>query len=91
MKADYNRMEIAHVAIRNVSLGIDNKLDTLAAGLSKIVWQGTDREAYDAALRDWKEAITDLNAILNQIGQMVNISRENYMSAEANNVSLWQR
>ena len=89
IKVDYAVLESSHTQMRTISKTIEEKLDTLRAGLQKIVWEGSDREAYRQHQAQWDTAITDINNILNEIGVAVGVARENYLSTEMGNSRLW--
>ena len=75
--------------MRTIAQAMDQKLDTLRAGLQKIEWSGTDEQTYRQHQAKWDKAVTDLNAVLNQIGAAVGIASENYLDTEMNNSKLW--
>lgn len=89
IKVDYAVLEAAHTQMQTISKTIDGKLDTLRAGLQRIVWEGADREAYRQHQAQWDTAINDINTILNEIGVAVGVARENYLSTEMGNSRLW--
>lgn len=89
IKVDYAVLEHAHSQIQTISRAIDEKLDTLRAMLTRLHWEGSDREAYQAHQAQWDAAIRDINQILNDIGRAVGIARENYLTTEMSNARLW--
>ena len=89
IKVDYAAMENAHTQMRAIARTLDQKLDTLKAGLQKMQWEGSDQQAYQAYQAQWDAAVRDINTILNEIGGAVGIARENYVSTETSNAKLW--
>jgi WXG100 family type VII secretion target len=84
-------LEHAHAQMQAISRTLDEKLDTLRAGLQKLDWAGQDRESYQAYQQSWDSAVQDINRLLSDIGAAVGIARENYMTTEANNARAWQQ
>lgn len=89
IKVDYAVLESANLQIQNISKSIDEKLDTLRSMLTRLHWQGSDREAYEAHQAKWDAAVRDINAILGEIGRAVGLARENYLTTEMSNSRLW--
>jgi WXG100 family type VII secretion target len=83
-------LEHAHAQMQAISRTLDEKLDSLRAGLQKLDWSGHDREAYQTYQASWDNAVKDLNALLNEIGGAVGIARENYVTTELNNAKAWR-
>ena len=83
-------LEHAHAQMQAISRTLDEKLDTLRAGLQKLDWTGNDRDAYQSYQHSWDLAVQDINKLLNDIGVAVGIARENYMNTEMNNAKAWQ-
>ncbi|GIG60649.1 hypothetical protein Lfu02_50210 [Longispora fulva] len=89
LEVNYAALEHAQGQMKTLSHQIDEKLDTLRAGLQKMRWDGADREAYDEHQRAWDAAVTDLNGVLGQIAAAVGLARENYINTEASNSKLF--
>ncbi|KUL29307.1 hypothetical protein ADL15_28840 [Actinoplanes awajinensis subsp. mycoplanecinus] len=89
IKVDYAVLENSHAQMTSISRTIDEKLDTLRQMLSKLVWDGQDRAAYEQHQAQWDAAVRDINQILNEIGGAVGVARENYVSTEMSNSKLW--
>jgi 6 kDa early secretory antigenic target len=89
IKVDYAVLENAHTQMQSISRTLDEKLDTLKAGLQKIVWEGADQAAYAAHQAQWDAAVRDINKVLNEIGTAVGVARENYITTETSNSKLW--
>jgi WXG100 family type VII secretion target len=90
LKVPYEVMESQHQVMRNASLEIDTLLDTLRQGLTRLHWVGEDRTAYNAAQKNWDDAVTDMNNVLNEIAMAVGFARENYANVEMQNSHLWR-
>jgi 6 kDa early secretory antigenic target len=86
----YAVLEAQHQVMRKASQEIDQLLDALRAGLTKLNWVGQDRAAYDVAQKNWDDAVLDMNNVLNQIAMAVGVARDNYMTTENSNRQLWQ-
>jgi 6 kDa early secretory antigenic target len=89
IKVDYAALENANTQMRAIARTLDEKLDTLKAGLQKMQWEGSDQAAYHGYQAQWDAAVRDINQILNEIGNAVGIARENYVSTETSNAKLW--
>jgi 6 kDa early secretory antigenic target len=89
VKVDYAVLESATQQITSISKSIDEKLDNLRSMLQKLQWDGQDRAAYETHQASWDAALMDINKILNDIGGAVGVAKENYVSTEANNATLW--
>jgi early secretory antigenic target protein ESAT-6 len=70
---------------------IQSKLDDLKAYLEpmRATWTGSARESYDAKQREWDQSATDLQAILNSIGQALNGAHDDFHAGESRNTSMW--
>jgi WXG100 family type VII secretion target len=90
LQVSYEVMQAQHEVMRKASLEIDTLLDTLRQGLSKLNWQGADRDAYNEAQTQWDNAVRDMNNILNEIAMAVGFARENYATVEMQNQQLWR-
>jgi len=89
IKVDPHVLQEAHSQMKSIAQGMDQKLDTLRSGLQRMEWTGADQRAYHEHQQKWDKAVTDLNAVLNQIGQAVGIASENYVNTEMSNSKLW--
>jgi WXG100 family type VII secretion target len=89
IKVDYAVLEHAHTQMQSIARTLDEKLDTLKSMLQKIVWEGSDQQAYHAYQTQWDAAVRDINQILGEIGKAVGIARENYVTTETDNAKLW--
>ena len=89
VKVDYAVLEHANTQMQSISRTLDEKLDTLRQMLSKLQWDGQDRQSYEAHQAQWDRAVRDINQILNDIGRAVGVARENYVTTEMSNSKLW--
>ncbi|GIF14949.1 WXG100 family type VII secretion target [Actinoplanes teichomyceticus] len=89
IKVNYASLENANSQMTAISRSIDEKLDTLRQMLSKLVWEGKDRAAYEQHQAQWDAAVRDINQILNEIGGAVGVARDNYVTTEMSNSQLW--
>lgn len=83
-------MEAAEAQIKKFAADINAKLDTLYQGLSKMEWQGSDQQSYQAYQNQWNTSAQNLNDILNQVGQMVGVAHQNYINTESANQKMFQ-
>jgi len=89
IKVDYAVLESSHSQMQTIAKNIDEKLDTLRQGLTRVVWDGNDQQAYQLHQQQWDNAIRDINQILNDIGLAVGMAKENYLTTEMSNSKLW--
>jgi early secretory antigenic target protein ESAT-6 len=85
IKVNYAVLESSQQQITGISKTVDQQLSDLKQMLGRIVWEGSDQAAYNELQNRWDRSIADLNVVLGQIGQAVNVARENYMATEAGN------
>lgn len=90
-KVDYNHLDAASKAMKDISNVIDAKLDTLRNELKQMDWRGRGFEGYEEHERAWDEAVVAINQLLNQIGQQVGIAKESYLSNEIQIQRLWHK
>lgn len=89
IKVDYAVLENATTQMQAISRSIDDKLDRLRQMLSRLQWEGQDRQAYEAHQAQWDAAVRGINQVLNDIGRAVGVAKENYVSTEMSNAKLW--
>ncbi len=89
IKVDPHVLHEAHTQMKSIAHGMDQKLDTLRSGLQRMEWDGADRRTYQEHQQKWDKAVTDLNAVLNQIGAAVGMASDNYVNTEMGNSKLW--
>jgi WXG100 family type VII secretion target len=66
---------------------VDSLLSQLQTNLSE--WEGSAQGAYHQAQIVWNNAQADMAGVLNQLGNVIGVANQNYMSTEAANTSLW--
>lgn len=90
VRVDHGQLMAAEKGIKDISLQLDQRLDTLRAMLNRMDWQGADKEAYQAHQAQWDSAVREINSLLNEIGGAVGIAQQNYQTTELENSRLWQ-
>ena len=89
ISVDYGAMANGQAEIQATANAIEEKLDRLKSSLQKLEWTGSDRDAYQTAQHKWDQAMTDMKAVLGDIGRAVGTALENYQQTEKGNASLW--
>jgi 6 kDa early secretory antigenic target len=71
---------------------INTKLNDLHQILAPIVadWTGSAAEAYQVKQRQWDQAQQDMNAVLQQIGAVLEAAHDAYSQTERRNAQAWQ-
>jgi WXG100 family type VII secretion target len=87
---DYGAMEDAARALQSSSSTITNLSDELKRQLSRIDWEGSDQQAYNAQMAKWESALMEINDLLNQVGGAVTTARQGYGDVEQQGVNAWQ-
>lgn len=86
-------------ALQKASGDIQNALNTLEGQLAQLErdaaplvagWDGAAREAYDVRQARWRQAATDLTAILRDIKRALDDSALDYEQTERRNTGLFQ-
>lgn len=87
LKVGYEALDQAAANILTASSNLDDRLDQLEKYMNnaKQHWSGADAQAYEEARLKWNQAMTGMNSILRDIAKQVNLSKEEYQAAEANN------
>jgi 6 kDa early secretory antigenic target len=65
-----------------------NDLRTLLHPLTQ-TWTGQAAADYQERQRQWDQAQTDLNEVLQQIGKVLEVAQEQYGDAERANIDVW--
>ena len=91
LKVTFGALDTAAADIQTSANQIRSRLDQLDSELAPLRadWTGAASEAYQTAKAEWTRAITDMQALLAQIGTAVNQSNADYQSAERANQSRW--
>ncbi|WP_024286909.1 WXG100 family type VII secretion target [Cellulomonas sp. KRMCY2] len=72
-----------------------NKLEQTLASMDKSLqplranWSGEASASYEGSKAKWTAAITDMKALLADIGRAVDTSGQDYKSTETNNAARW--
>jgi WXG100 family type VII secretion target len=89
IKVNYAALEAAETQIKSISAAMDEKLASLRGKLQQVVWEGQDQARYAEHQRQWDTAVSDLNAVLAQIGAAVGVANSNYQQTEQSNAQMW--
>ena len=84
MQALVSNMQAGVNELRNMLADMDSRLGPLRDS-----WEGSAREAYQTAQREWNTQIDDMNRLLQEVSAAVQASNENYMAGEARNQRSW--
>lgn len=70
---------------------INTTLENMKSDLSKYVeqWDGSARQAYSQAQRDWETQIQECRTLLIDVKQAVERSKEQYLAGELRNTNMW--
>jgi early secretory antigenic target protein ESAT-6 len=66
---------------------VDNLDSQLRSSLS--TWTGSAQAAYYEAKSKWDQAIADMAAVIQSMGQVVDTANQNFQGAETANRSMW--
>lgn len=91
MKVDAGGIDIL---ISDMKAGCDKlstRLDDMDKDLQKYIsqWEGGAQKAYHVAQTQWKQEITDLKELLEDVRKAVHESKENYLAGELKNEQSW--
>lgn len=75
--------------MRQISAGIDSRLDELRKKLATVHWVGSAEAAYRQHQANWDAAIAELNNLLNMIAMKVGEARQNYLDTENTVARSW--
>jgi len=91
MVVTFAALQEAERTIRSGSERMHAKLDELATDLDPLTrsWTGEAAEAYEAHMRDWRAAASDLADVLGRIAGMVRTAESNYRNAVTTNQTMW--
>lgn len=91
LKVNFGGLETAAADIQSSANQIRNRLDQLERELAPLRadWTGAASEAYQVAKAEWDKAITDMQTLLQQLGQAVGQSNQEYQGAERANQGRW--
>jgi WXG100 family type VII secretion target len=91
LKVNFGGLQAASADINASADKLAARLDQLDSDLAPLRadWSGEAAGAYEAAKAKWSAAITDMRALLAQVGQAVATSGSDYQSTERSNASMW--
>jgi len=91
LKVDFAALQTASADIKSGANQIQSQLNDMDSQLQPLRsdWTGSASEAYVQAKQQWTTAITDMQQLLDSIGQAVNSSHDDYSSTEKSNTSRW--
>jgi WXG100 family type VII secretion target len=91
LKVTFGALDTAAGDIQGSANQIQGRLDQLDSELAPLRadWTGQASEAYQTAKAEWTRAMTDMQALLAQVGSAVTQSNSDYQSAERTNQSRW--
>ncbi len=91
MKVNFGALDAAAGNIQASARGIQARLDQLDRKLAPLRsdWTGAASEAYQVAKAEWTRAITEMQALLAQVGTAVSTSNSEYQAAERANQGRW--
>ena len=78
--------------IQSTSNNLNTKLQDLETQLKPVVstWTGAASENYQVQQQKWNQAQTDMNSVLQAIGQAVSAAHDAYDATESSNAAAWQ-
>ncbi len=70
---------------------LEQRLETMKGDLRPYVeqWDGSARQAYSTAQRDWDTQIEECKLLLEDVRQAVIRSKEDYLAGELRNTNMW--
>ena len=70
---------------------LEQRLEEMKGDLSPYVeqWDGSARQAYSTAQRDWDKQIEDCKMLLEDVRTAVIRSKEDYLAGELRNTNMW--
>jgi len=91
LKVNFGGLATAAADIQTGANRIQSRLDQMDQSLQPLRanWSGEASSSYEAARAAWTTAITDMKALLAQVGQAVATSGEDYQTTERSNAARW--
>ncbi|MBM6747167.1 WXG100 family type VII secretion target [Bifidobacterium adolescentis] len=79
------QVDVLSSDIANDAKGIARELDNLDNQVKSLIeqWDGSAREAYHQAQRDWTSKLQEMNQILGQISQATSQIAQQYVESDA--------
>jgi early secretory antigenic target protein ESAT-6 len=91
LKVNFGGLSTAAADIQSSASNIESRLNDLDRSLQPLRanWSGEASTAYTAAKAKWESALTDMKALLADVGRAVSTSGEDYQTTERNNAARW--
>jgi WXG100 family type VII secretion target len=91
LKVNFGGLSTAAADIQAGANNVESRLAELERALQPLRanWSGEASNAYEAARTKWSAALTDMKALLADIGRSVSTSGDDYQSTERTNTSRW--
>ncbi|HEY0218076.1 MAG TPA: WXG100 family type VII secretion target [Cellulomonas sp.] len=91
LKVNFGGLSAAAADIQAGANNVESRLAELERSLQPLRanWSGEASTAYEAARAKWEAALTDMKALLADIGRSVATSGEDYQSTERTNAARW--
>jgi WXG100 family type VII secretion target len=91
LKVTFGALDATAGDVQGAANQIQGRLDQLDSDLAPLRtdWTGDAQQAYEQAKAEWTRAMTDMQALLAQIGTAVSQSNSDYQTAERANQSRW--
>ncbi|MBI9114358.1 WXG100 family type VII secretion target [Sanguibacter suaedae] len=91
LKVNFGALSNAAADIQGSAGTLQRILDDMDSALQPLRanWDGEASSAYTTAKTQWTTAITDMKALLEDVGRAVRSSNEDYQSAERSNAQRW--
>ena len=91
LKVNFGALSTAAADIQSSSAKLERILDDMDRSLAPLraSWDGEASTAYTTAKAKWTSAITDMKALLNDVGRKVDSSNTEYQAAERQNTGRW--
>ncbi|MCW2835415.1 MAG: hypothetical protein JWN68_3368 [Nocardioides sp.] len=85
IKVEHGKLDAGSADVIAAAKQIEARLDTLESDLRPLAtdWTGAAKEAYREAKQTWDQAITEMIALLEQAGKNVDLSNQEYKSADS--------
>ncbi|MBT0994260.1 WXG100 family type VII secretion target [Cellulomonas sp. DKR-3] len=91
LKVNFGGLSTAAADIQAGASQIEGRLNDMDQSLQPLRanWSGEASTSYEAARAKWTSAITDMKALLAEIGTAVSTSNEDYQATERANAARW--
>lgn len=91
LKVDFAALSVAAGDIKTGAGKLEATLAEMDAALQPLRanWTGEAAASYEASKARWTAALTDMKALLGEIGRAVEASGQDYQSTEKSNAARW--